>query len=44
MFYHKPFYEYKKTVWENGTDDAKRAFEGKQAITFLISKNRLGVD
>ena len=44
MFYHKPFYEYKKAVWESGNKEAKEAFEGKQVITFLVSKNRLGVD
>ena len=44
MFYHKPFYDYKQIVFENGSDESKQKFMWKQAITFYISKNRLWVD
>lgn len=44
LFYYAPFYKYKKMIYENWEPEAKKKFEGVQAITFLISKNRLWPD
>jgi hypothetical protein len=43
MFYHKPFYEYKKQVLNMAekTSPEYGSVLNKQVITFLISKNRL---
>lgn len=40
IFHYKPFYEYKELAeWE-----AKVLFNGMKVVTFLITKNRMGVD
>ena len=46
MFYHKPFYEYKKQVLNMAekTSPEYGSVLNKQVITFLISKNRLWPD
>jgi len=48
LFYYSPFYEYKRELldWRDlsGDDEYVKWFRGKQAITFLISKNRLWPD
>jgi hypothetical protein len=46
MFYYKPFYEYKESflLSKDNNQSVEQAFYWKQVITFLISKNRWGVD
>ena len=45
MFWFEPFYEYKKDIIENWVDDnIKNTLNKKQVLTFLVSKNRDGVD
>ena len=44
MFYHRPFYEWKKTILEAGEPSAIDAVKNKKVITFLISKSRLWPD
>ena len=44
MFYWKPFYDYREKVNQIWSEEAKEWIRAKQAITFLISKNRLWVD
>lgn len=44
LFYFAPFYEYRRTIYDHWTPEQKEKFKWMQAITFLISKNRLGLD
>ena len=46
MFYYAPFYEYRKSMLELWAPDSEWVKEvtNKQAVTFLISKNRLWAD
>lgn len=48
LFYYKPFYDYKRTMLDEGgsdkIDSVREWFHWKQVVTFLISKNRLWPD
>jgi hypothetical protein len=44
MFDYQPFADYKKMVYEAGSEVAIDKVRGKKAITFFLSKNRLGND
>lgn len=44
LFYHKPFYEYKKMTMQIWAEDTKIKIRNKNAITFFVTKNRMWND
>lgn len=44
MFDYQPFADYKRMVFESWGEESQERVRGKKAITFFLSKNRLGND
>ncbi len=46
MFHYKPYYEYKEFAKEKGdmTREQIEKFNSFKVVSFLITKNRMGVD